>query len=131
MAPEVNTSRHRSKGSVQEIFNTISSTLRDDIIADLAQTSCFGVLCDDVCDVSTIEQMITFVWYVKNGRHLQVKFLAISNRLENSPSANAQTTVSMLCEKLTDLNIGITKIKSVVTDGAAVIVGKSGGVQQG
>ena len=110
-ASEVETFKHRSKGSIQEIFNTISLTLRDEIIADLQDATCFGILCDDVCDVATTEQMVTFVQYVKNGK-CQVKFLTINNLLENSPSANAETMVSVL---------------SVVSDGASVMVGKTGG----
>ena len=125
-ATGVDTFRHRSKGSVIEIFKTIGTALRNQVINDLQQAKCYGLLCDDVCDVATFEQMVTFVQYIKDGK-IVVKFLTIDNLLEKSSSPNAQAMINLVKDRFINLGIDIKKVSSVATDGAAVMMGKKGG----
>ena len=57
---ELATFQHRIKGSMQEIFETIGNTILDRITQEIASTNSVGIPCDDVADVATLEQMITW-----------------------------------------------------------------------
>ena len=51
---------------------------------------CFGLLVDDVSDISVMEQMITFIqFYDKDSSEVTVEFLSVDNLLEKHDSANA------------------------------------------
>ena len=123
------TFKHRSMSSMQEVFHTIGAAVRDEIIANLKKANCLGFLCDDVCNVSTIEQMVTFVQYVNNGK-MQVKFLAIDNLLESSSSANAETMRNVLQQRFNTLGIDIRRVSSLASDGASVMMGKTRALPQ-
>ena len=67
----------------------------DGITQEIASTNSVGILCEDVADVATLEQMITFIQYVNHGQ-VVAKFLSVDNLLEKSDSANAETMLSVL-----------------------------------
>ncbi|CAH3131937.1 unnamed protein product [Porites lobata] len=87
-AREIRTFGHRSKGSLHEIFCTIRETVLDQINDHISDSGSVGLLCDDVTDVATLEQMLTFVQYV-HSRKVSVRFLTIDNLLAKSTSATA------------------------------------------
>lgn len=122
----VGTFKHRSKGSIQEVFKTVGEAVRDQTVKDLEKVKCFGLLCDDVADISNTEQMVTFVQYIKNGK-AEVRFLAVYDLLKESSSANAETMLKVLLAKLHSLGIDLNKVTSLVSDGASVMTGKKGG----
>lgn len=49
---------HRSRGSLREIFLTIGNTLREQIYRKVQEQSFYGLLVDDMTDVSNEEQML-------------------------------------------------------------------------
>lgn len=118
---------HRSQRSSQEIFNTIGDTLLSNIVTEINSSQCMGLLCDDVSDVSTIEQMVTFVQYVHNGE-VKVKFLSVDNLLEHSTSPNAITMHQTLKSRFDKFELKMTNICALASDGAAVMTGKTGGL---
>lgn len=87
-AREIGTFGHRSKRSLHEIFCTIAEAVLDQINDHISDSGSVGLLCDDVTDVATLEQMLTFVQYV-HSRKVSVRFLTIDNRLAKSTSATA------------------------------------------
>ena len=113
-AREIGTFGHRSKGSLHEIFCTIGEVVLDQIIDQISDSGCVGLLCDDVTDIATLEQMLTFVQYVHSGK-VNVRFLTIDNLLAESTSANAATMLAVLeqhfqqlasrCQKLFPLQV--------------------------
>ena len=52
---------------------------------------------------------------------LHTNFLFVENVLKGSDSANAETLFTFLCKKMTELNIEINKVSSLVNDGTSVI----------
>ena len=52
---------HRSHGSLREIFLTIGNTVHEHICGKLQEQSFYGLLVDDMEDVSNEEQMLAFV----------------------------------------------------------------------
>ena len=116
-AKEIGTFGHRSKGSLHEIFCTIREAVLDQINDHISDSGSVGLLCDDVTDVATLEQMLTFVQYV-HSRKVSVRFLTIDNLLAKSTSATAGQ----------QLGIEISKTASLASDGASVMMGETGGL---
>ena len=116
-AREIGTFGHRSKGSLHEIFCTIREAVLDQINDHISDSGSVGLLCDDVTDVATLEQMLTFVQYV-HSRKVSVRFLTIDNLLAKSTSATAGQ----------QLGIEMSKPASLASDGASVMMGETGGL---
>jgi len=56
---------------------------------------------DDLSDVSSLEQMITYIQYVDPvSKSVQVDFLCIANLLEHSDSVDSKTLLTVLMENL-------------------------------
>ena len=80
---DIGTFGHRSKGSLHEIFSTIREAELDQIIDHISDSRCVGLLCDEATDIGTLEQMLTFVQYVHNGK-VDVRFVTVDNLLAES-----------------------------------------------
>ncbi len=106
---------HRSHGSLREIFLTIGNTLRDQICRKVQEQSFYGLLVDDMTDVSNEEQMLAFVQYfdVELGR-LECKFLFTANALEESTSADATTLHGIITNQLQALNISLKNLRGLM-----------------
>ena len=126
-AREIGTFGHRSTGSLHEIFCTIGEAVLDQIMDQISDSDCVGLLCDEATDIATLEQMLTFVQYVHNGK-VNVRFLTIDNLLAESTSANAATMLAVLEQRFQPLGIEMSKIVSLASDGASVMMGKTGGL---
>lgn len=120
---------HRSRGSLREIFLTIGNTVRDHICGKLQEHSFYGLLVDDMADISNEEQMLAFVQYfdVDLGR-LECKFLFTANVLEESASADATTLHGVITNQLQALQIPLKNLRGLATDGASVMTGKNRGL---
>lgn len=94
------------------------------------EQSFYGLLVDDMTDVSNEEQMLAFVQYfdVDLGR-LECKFLFTANALEESTSANATTVHGIITNQLQALKIPLKKLRGLATEGASVMTGKNRGLQ--
>ena len=55
-------------------------------------------------------------------------FLALSDILESSSSANAETIKSVVVKQLSDCDLDINKLSGLSTDGTSVMIGKENGV---
>ena len=53
----------RSNGSLREIFLTNGNTVREHICGKLQEQSFYGLLVDNMADVSNEEQMLAFVQF--------------------------------------------------------------------
>jgi hypothetical protein len=120
---------HRSAGSQREVLLTLSDTLRSDLIKKLQSSNCYGLMIDDLSDVSSLEQMIVYIQYFDHERgSVQTDFLFIANLLEKSHSANSETLFKVLCENFEAMNLDMMKITGLCTDGASVMIGKKDGL---
>ena len=120
---------HRSQGALREIFLTLGGTVQDTFLAKLKQAALFGLLVDDLTDISVTEQMIAFAqFYSKSGGVVETGFLTIDNLLENSPSANASTITNCIIQAMEKFGLDSRKLSSFVSDGPAVMTGSRSGV---
>ena len=89
----------------------------------------FGLLCDEANDVANKEQLVTFIKFVNpsTGKP-NTKFLAASDLLEKSTSANAATITNAILKQLEESEIEKHKLASFSSDGASVMTGKTNGV---
>ena len=120
---------HRSQGALREIFLTLGKTVQDTFLSKLKQAAHFGLLVDDLTDISVTEQMISFAqFYNKSGRAVETGFLSVNNLLEDSPSADASTITNCIIETMDKFSLDSRKLSSFVSDGAAVMTGSRSGV---
>ena len=120
--------QHRSAGSIREIFLTVGKAIENSVVSKVRSAESFGILVDDVMDISVAEQMITFISYVSADAKPAVDFLCTKDILEKFTSPNSEAIFRTITDSLTQFNLEISKCMSIVTDGAAVMVGKNNGV---
>ena len=121
--------KHRSEGSRQEMFQTIGETIKSEIVENVKKAEVFGLLTDEVCDISVTENLVTFVqFYCASTKQVETKFLSCQDILSEFSSANAVAIKSLLCTELTKHGLDVKKLTGFASDGAAVMTGKNRGV---
>ena len=121
--------QHRSAGSVSEMFLLLGKVVRDTVTNPFSDVRSFGLLCDEANDVANKEQLITFIKFVNPTTGTpNTKFLAASDLLEKSTSANAATITDAILKQLEESAIDKHKLASFSSDGASVMTGKTNGV---
>lgn len=93
--------QHKSAGSQREIFLTLGDTVRESVVEKVNKVQAFGLLTDEVSDISVTEHLISFIQFFdeESGR-VQTSFLSCQNILENFSSANAEAISDLLLESL-------------------------------
>ena len=125
---EIRYFQHRSEGSLIEIFLTLGKVVKEEILKVRA-ASCFGIMTDEMTDVSVGSQLITFIQYFDtDSETVETKFLSAQGVLINYDSANAQAIYDLLKEDLHSSQLDIKKFTGLATDGAAVMVGTREGL---
>ncbi|CAH3180072.1 unnamed protein product [Porites evermanni] len=114
------------RGSLREIFLTIGNTVQAQICEKLQEQTVYGLLVDNVADISNEEQMLPLVQYfdMELGR-LECKFLFTANVLEKASSTEAATLHGIITDHLNILKIPLKNLRALATDGASVITGKT------
>lgn len=127
--PDIQYFDHKSAGSVRQMFLILGETIREQVLQKVGKANFFSILCDEVCDVSNKEQLISFVQYVDQLSGMpDVKFLVIDDVLEEFTSANANAIKSMLIKQMAAAELDKTKLTGLATDGCSVMTGKKNGV---
>ena len=121
--------QYTAQGSVREIFLALGAALQDKLLENVKKAHCFGLLSDEVTDVSVLEMLITFIQHFDNKTgNVETRVLFVEDVLKNSSSANAETIFSVLTSQLTKIGLEVKNCSSLVSDGAAVMTGLRGGV---
>jgi hypothetical protein len=83
---------HKSEGSLKEIFLTIGQTIRESLTDKIKKGKSFGILTDEVTDISVFSQLVTFIqfWNSEN-QSLETAFFSTNNVLENFESCDANS----------------------------------------
>ncbi|XP_068690462.1 E3 SUMO-protein ligase KIAA1586-like [Montipora foliosa] len=111
------------------MFLILGETVREQVLQKVGEANFFSILCDEVCDISNKEQLISFVQYVdQDSGKADIKFLAIDDVLEEYDSANADAIKVMLVKQIAAAKLEKSKLTGLVTDGCSVITGKRNGV---
>ena len=51
--------QHRSCGAVREMFLLLGQMVKAGVVEKMKQANTFGLLTDEVCDITNIEQLVT------------------------------------------------------------------------
>ena len=114
---------HQPPCAVREIFLVAGQVIFNSILQKLHNANFWGLLCDDVTDISVKEQFVCFAQFFNSQCSvLHTDFLFVENVLKDSDSANAETLFTLLTNKMTELNMEINKVSSLVSDGASVML---------
>lgn len=119
---------HRSSGSIREMFLSIGDVITQDVVEEINMADSFGLMIDEVTDISLTEQLVCFIQYVDKSGCPKIQFLFTADLLKDSDSADAATIVKVVKDKLDQFGIDISKLRSIGTDGASVMTGKRNGV---
>lgn len=113
--------RHTSSYSTTEFILLISDYLTDTILSDISHDTVWSSMVDESTDISTQQQYIPFIRYVRRGK-VCVRFLDICSIDEHGTTADNLhkywTNVAADYELNTRQHIGIS------CDGAASMLGK-------
>ena len=120
---------HRSQGSVREIYLTLGDTVKQSLLQRARRARCFGMLMDEVTDISVSSQLVSFIqFWDQESKSMLTMFLSSQNVLEDFASCNSEAITELVKKELADSGLEITKLMGLSTDGASVMVGKSNGV---
>ena len=115
--------QHRSSGSDREMFLLLGKIIKEYVVKRVLKSNCFGLLCDEVCDISCKEQLVTFIKFVDPTGKVTTEFLAVDDVLENFNSANAEPIKSVVIKQLEESKLDVRKITGLASDGASIMTG--------
>ena len=91
------------------------------LLTNVKEPGCYGLLSDEVTDISVMEILLTFVQFFNSKTEkVEMRFLFVEDILKNSSSANAETIFNILTKKLDGYDLQLQKLSSMASDGAAV-----------
>lgn len=99
------------------------------VLTNVQRAKAYGILLDEVTDISVQEMLLTFVQYFSQERGTtEVNFLFVQNLLEELESADSQTIFDTVESILEELNLKMDHCMSFVSDGASVMTGHRNGL---
>lgn len=119
----------RSNTVLKELVLLIGNQLSMDVAADIRNSPLFGILTDEVTDISNMSQLVTFVKYfdARSGE-ASTKFVGITDILADSSAPDAATIHDCLVQQIQDLNLDMKDAAAFSSDGPSVMLGKENGV---
>ena len=119
----------RSLGATKEMFLQTGSVLKNSIVREVKKSGLYGLLIDEVTDISVTEQLITFVQFWDSTTcNVQIKFLGTNAFLAESDSEHAESISTTLLTELNRCGLPVDQLIGLCTDGASVMTGKNSGV---
>ena len=82
---------YRGQGTLREIFLILGEVIRQEILIRLDGVLAYGILMDEVTDISVTEVLLSFIQYVGLDGEIRTDFLFSEDLLANSDTANAYT----------------------------------------
>ena len=127
--PDIQYFNHNSAGSVREMFLILGEIVREQVLQKVGKTNFFSILCDEACDVSNKEQLISFMQYVDyDSGKADVKFLAVDDVLEQFQSANADAILGILTKQIEEAGLDKRRLAGLATDGSSVMTRRRNGL---
>ena len=107
----------------------LGDVVKTQMIDVIKKANCFGLLSDEVCDISNKEQLVTFVKYlnVDSGK-ASIDFLTVNDLLEKFHALNTETIKNATVSQVEDSDLERKKLSGFASDGASVMTGKNTGV---
>ena len=117
---------HWSEGSIWEIFLALGETIEEEIVRSAQKVQSYGLMVDEVTDISVQSQMLTFIQFVSLVTScMEIAFLSVQNVLEEFASVNADALTSLIKDELQQCSLSLTNLKGLATDRASVMTGKN------
>ncbi|VDH99976.1 Hypothetical predicted protein [Mytilus galloprovincialis] len=126
--PSIKHFRYTSARTIRKIMITIGHHIGDEVEEKVRNSRVYGLLVDEVTDLSVKQQMVCFVQYIDDSELGHVDFLDIANVLDFGSSADADTLLKSVCHILLKNELDVRNCSSFVSDGASVMVEKKNGV---
>ena len=106
---------HRSEASIREIFLVLAETIKEETVRSALKVQSYGLMVDEVTDISVQSQMLTFIQFVSSVTScMEIAFLPVQNVLEEYASANADALTSLIKDELQQCGLSLTNL---ATDG--------------
>ncbi|XP_068742052.1 uncharacterized protein [Montipora capricornis] len=119
---------YSSKGIVRKLFLTLAQVFKENIEEKIGN-GVYGILTDEVTDISLTQQLVTFIqYYDSQSCTTTTSFLAISNTLKGNNSADAPQIKKVLLEQLQSVGLEVQTMRSFVSDSASLMTGARNGV---
>jgi hypothetical protein len=118
-----NTPAYRNRDFVTTACKLMATYLRTETLAEVRASPAFALGIDESTDVSSTQQMIVYVWYLK-GSTLKIKFLAVVSL----KSATAQAIHAALMDCINAWDLPVDNFVAFGSDGASTMTGKDNGV---
>ena len=114
---------YSSKGIERELFLTLAQVFKEKIKEKIGN-GVYGILTDEVTDISLTQQLVTFIqYYDSQSCTTTTSFLAISNTLKGNNVADAPQIKKVLLEQLQSVGLEVQTMRSFVSDGASFMTG--------
>ncbi|VDI25979.1 Hypothetical predicted protein [Mytilus galloprovincialis] len=107
--PSIKHFRYTSARTIREMMLTIGHHIGDEVAEKIRNSGVYGLLVDEVTDLSVKQQMVCFVQYIDDSGLGHIDVLDIANVLSKN-------------------ELDVRNCSSFVSDGASVMVGKKNGV---
>jgi hypothetical protein len=109
----------------------IGEIIREEVVEKINKSEAFGLLTDEVTDITNTAQLVTFAKYydVEKG-DAETGFIGLSDLLVDSEdtSANSKSIFNSLVGLIGKLQLWLQDLKAFASDGASVMTGKKEGV---
>lgn len=102
---------YNSSGSIREMFMNIGNTLTEELVEEINNCDSFGIMIDEVTDISNVEQFICFIQYTDCIGCPKILFVFTANLLKDSNSADTKTIVKVIKEQLVQLGIALLQME--------------------
>lgn len=121
----------RSEPILRKMMLMLADTIVCELVEKIKASGVFGLLTDEVTDISNICQLVSFIKYYDEEKGTpNTVFIDCSDLLsfsaDNSP--NAEAIVSCLLNRFEQLKLEISKLQAFASDGASVMTGAKAGV---
>ncbi|KAK3272642.1 hypothetical protein CYMTET_19074 [Cymbomonas tetramitiformis] len=114
---------YRNELKAREFIMCLADVIRDSILEDIRLSPAFAIGVDESTDISTVEEMVMYSWYLKNGIPVTT-FLG----LYAMPKADAESITRTIKETVLNYDIEESRCFAFGSDGASVMTGCEAGV---
>ncbi|XP_071116792.1 zinc finger protein 862-like [Haliotis cracherodii] len=114
---------YREDTAASEFITIISDLIEEGLLAEIRASPAIAFIIDESTDLSSEKHLILYICYLKDGV-LSIKFV----KLLRVHAADAQSITSALLAFFKTSGVVLGKVYGMGSDGAAVMLGKRGGV---
>ena len=128
---EVSQFRKRSSRVLRELLLSIANQIKEDLLTKIKAFPFFGILTDEVTDITNIQNLVTFIKYFDNETgEARTSFIDSSDILQFSKtnSADSETIHDCLVDLISKLGLELKNLKAFSSVGASVMTGGNTGV---